>query len=68
MNRLGNELFACARLADDQHGAIGACNLFDLLVYRAHRRRLADQQAEMYTLRLRIPFCRRSGNPHVAQR
>ena len=47
VDRLGDELFARARLAEDQHGARRAPHLFDLLVDGLHGRRFADQAAEV---------------------
>src|SRR6185503_17166328 len=47
MNRLRDELFARAGLAENQHGARRARDLLDLLVDGKHRRRLADEAAEV---------------------
>src|SRR5262245_10890457 len=47
MDGLCDELFARARLAENQHGARRAGDLLDLLVDGKHGRRLADQAAEM---------------------
>jgi hypothetical protein len=47
VNRLGHELLAGARLAENQHGARCSRHFLDLLVHGQHRRRFPDETAEV---------------------
>jgi hypothetical protein len=47
VNGLGDQLLTGAGLAENQHGARRARDLLDLLIHGQHRRRLADETAEV---------------------
>src|SRR5439155_24937601 len=46
MNRLRDELLACARLARDEDRSAGGRRLFDDLINLAHLRRVADERSK----------------------